>query len=216
MTDYDKYKTQYNALHTDPACHGVSNLTDCPATNIESDLTEGEGFVTHLTAPLLNIQLWGNQSDTNKPNVWLCNGLIINADDFNPGNVTGICNAAPNVFTGTSYQWGFSFLLLLFVCILNLIFAALMYGLWLDTHRHIMTTARREKKISANGTETWREVDYPTMMSSIMHMAAQARADHGDEVFEWSSKKLKKEVWRGKSGIRARKTLQKDQIEEGA
>lgn len=158
------------------------------------------GFVKNLSAPLLNIQLWGNYTATGVPNVWLCAGFILNTYDFNPGNVTGICSAA-----GTSYQWGFSFLLLLLVCILNLVFAAIVYGLWMDARRNAVTPRKREKKVHPTGMVEWRVVDHPSAMKSVMAIAAQAMNDHGDEVFQWNSKKLNKDVWRGKKGMRARK-----------
>lgn len=39
-------------------------------------------------------------------------------------------------------------------------------------------------------------MDYPSIMTSVMTIAAQAKADHGDQVFEWNSHELNKNLWR--------------------
>lgn len=64
-----------------------------------------------------------------------------------------------------------------------------------------------QKVDRASGVVQWRTIDYPSTLNSVMQIAAQARSDHGDEVFDWPSRKLNKEVWRGKEGIRARKPV---------
>lgn len=158
--------------------------------------TELGDVVAHLDPPLLDIQLWGTNATTGRPNYWLCAGRIINVHDFDTGNVTGICNAVPNVFTGTSYMWGFSFLLLFLVCVLNLVFAAIVYGLWIDARRCSLTPQRWRKKSFPNEVVQWKAVDYPSTMTSVMTIAAQARAAHGDQVFEWNSHELNKTLWR--------------------
>ena len=78
----------------------------------------------------------------------------------------------------------------------------------MEARRNSCTPRQREKKIyPGNGEVHWKAVDYPSTINSVMFIANQARSDYGDEVFEWHSKKLSKEVWGGKKGLRARKPV---------
>ena len=78
----------------------------------------------------------------------------------------------------------------------------------MEARRNSCTPRQREKKIHpGNGEVHWKAVDYPSTINSVMFIANQARSDYGDEVFEWHSKKLSKEVWGGKKGLRARKPV---------
>lgn len=204
------YQKQYEALQNDPECRDISSLSDCPATNISSVMFDPDDpyqSSIHLEPPLLNIQTYGNNSATGIPDVWLCNNMILYQKDFNAGNITGICKPAINPWTGTEYQWGFSFLLLFIVCTMNLVFAVLMFTLWITARRSAPARSKaREKTVGTRERPaTWRRSHFPSVMSSVVAMAGQVREDHGDEVFGWSAETLRSRVWDSKEGVRMRR-----------
>jgi hypothetical protein len=201
---YSKYKGQYDAAASDPRCRNVSTLADCPPLAMASTLDWTKDLTINLTSPMLNIQLWGTNESSGIPNVWLCDGLILNTKDFptdgrgRSGNLTGMCNA------GNEYQWGFSYLMLLLVCILNFIFTAMMYGLWIEAHRNDSRNMYIEQK-SSKSKDGEKEDASPSLLKDALFLASQAEEQYGQEIREWSSRKLQKTVWDGKKGMRLRR-----------
>ena len=115
-------------------------------------------------------------------------------------NVTGFCQA------GNNYEWGFSYLLLLFTCIAQSLFAIIMYALWFEVHRNSVTRDRGTREVRRDvpsGEGTWEREDYPSVISHATEMVRQAEEAYGEEVKTWSARKLDTTVWRGKEGMRA-------------
>ena len=201
---YGKYKAAYDAASVDPACHNVSSLVDCPATNIPSTIGfAGGSYPVNLEPPLLDINLWGINETSGIPNFWVCKNLALTTASFNDFGWTYSWNVTSYCTAGSTYQWGFSFLLLFIVCVLNFFFAATMYGLWIEAHRHRKFRPKREKKVWPSGKVEWRDSHYPSMLSSATNIVRQAEKHYGDAVTSWSSRQLDDVVWRGKKGMRA-------------
>ena len=177
---YERYKDQYVAAGEDSRCKHVPRSA-CPPLMRPSTL-EYYGYYHNLSAPLLDIQTWGTASD-GLPNVWLCNGMILQTEDLHSGNVTGICNAG-----GDGYQWGFSFLLLFFTCLLQFLWGAIMYGLWLQARRG----AGAERSQAAENM-----AEKPSVLASAVAMVSQAEQQYGEDIKGWTSKELEKVVWKG-------------------
>lgn len=205
-TDYNKYKQNYVDAANIPACYNSTdsiNLSECPPLAIPSGFDEG-GATLELDAPLLNIQVFGDNETSGLPNVWLCDGLVLPTIKFanyeyasGSPNITAFCQA------GNVYQWGFSYLLLFFVCILNFIFAVIMYALWIEARHESVTTTRMVRGAVASGGREWEKADYPTIMSHATNMVKQAEDAYGDQVRSWTAKKLDEVVWEGEKGMRA-------------
>lgn len=180
---YDKYKADYEAAASDPRCLGNSTRATCPPLAKSSVLTQDGVKIKDLGPPLLNIQLF--PADT-----WLCGDLIVHTSDLLADDATGICTA------GSQYQWGFSFLLLFLVCILQFIWAAAMYALWIDVQRNSdKSGADRDTAFTVEAAMR------PTLLKSAIAIASQAEQQYGAEVKGWTSRKLERVVWRGKKGI---------------
>lgn len=211
--DYNTHKAAYDALISDPQCRNVGNLTECPATNIDSIINLDEsgainafnGTAVQLGPPLLDIQLWGNNLTTGLPNTWLCNEYILPTSSFSNGggyshasNITGVCTAGPY------YQWGFSFLLLFSVCILNLLFAATMYALWIDARRNRRRPLKfKEVVIPETGGKARLEKDEKRyLMADAFELVTQVEREYGSKVREWGPTKLRTVVRKGKKGMR--------------
>ncbi|KAK5127101.1 hypothetical protein LTR85_008461 [Meristemomyces frigidus] len=205
--NYNLYKQDYDAAAADPACRNVSSLGDCPPLAKTSEFEYG-GKSFHLDTPMLDFRLFGTNASSGLPNVWMCEGVALKTVDFSiygyatSHNVTGFCQA------GNTYQWGFSFLLLFLVCILQVIFAAIMYALWIEARRNSYTAHRRVKRVFSNGRVERSSKYYPSVMGHTTNMIAQAERAYGDGIKAWSTTKLDKTVWRGRKGMRALQAYQ--------
>jgi len=183
-------------------CPTAQNTSACAATDkISSDELET------IPAPLLNIHVFAPFNDaaawgTNKPftpsraagampAAWVCDNRIFMASDFDPmpgfswPNVTGVCEAA-----GAGYRWGFSYHLLLAVCVLNLVAAVTMYTLWLFGTGH------------AAGTRRAREG--PSSLRAAVDIIDQARRIYGDAAVNgtWSAHEMREKIIGGHMGMR--------------
>jgi hypothetical protein len=193
---YETYQVEYDAALSDPRFSVISALDDCPPLTKTSQLTFDENFVINLSSPMLNIQLWDKVSHL--PNVWICNGLILNTHDFGyhglpSGNLTGSCSG------GSEYEWGFSYVMLLIVCILNLIFATMMYELWLEAHRNGTVNMFKEReRIKYNAQNQIQSREYiheeenPSILKDAVLIASYAEQQYGQDIKVWSSSKLRK------------------------
>jgi len=176
---------------------------DCPHLAKPSVITFGTNYTIDLDPPMLDIRVFGTNETSGLPNAWLCNGLALPTVDFSNYehsghyNVTGLCQA------GNVYEWGFSYLLLLFTCIAQSLFAIIMYALWFEVRRNSTTVTRRTKKVWANGVVEWEKDDYPSVMSHATEMVRQAEEAYGEGVKTWSAVELDNIVWKGKEGMRA-------------
>ena len=209
--DYNKYKDDYLAAASSPNC--VSNrvntsLTDCAPLNKSSTfsrttLHDGQHPVA-LAPPVLNIEVLGTEA-SGAAKAFICNldGFFGSNPVFfytrqinkeGPDGISALCTSA------AYYQWGFSFLLLFIVCILNLLFAATMYGLWIDTRRD---TNIQAVETDFSATDRVRGATYPNHLRSVLEITSQAEKEYGEQIRKWPSWKLDKVVWRGKKGMKA-------------
>jgi hypothetical protein len=206
---YNVYKPRYEAAANDPRCRQLNDsnsFVNCPPLEFPSqiNLTFGTGpyskQIVNLSAPMLNIQTWGVNKTGGGPGYWLCDKIILNSESLNTGtNVTTLCTAS------TSYQWGFSFIILIIICVLNFTFSIIMYGLWIE--------ARMHKPVSSNGhagsddgdeSGAIPQTDTPSLLGDVMLIASSAERQYGEEVTGWSSAKLRERVWKGRNGLHAR------------
>jgi len=149
---------------------------------------------------MLDIQLVGTTSGL--ADLWACDTAALrtewftNYGDSQTANVTAYCSA------GSNYQWGFSFLLLFFVCIAQCLFAIIMYSLWIDAKWHLQTRTGMYRKATPKGWAAWETADYSSTLSHATNIVRQAEDAYGD-VTSWSASKLDRVVWRGRKGMRA-------------
>lgn len=193
---YDKYKDRYDSATQDRRCTNLTTgrvFADCPPLELSSQFNG-----VNLSAPLLNMNPWGSNTSTGMPNYWLCDTLILSTASITSGtNVTGTCTA------NASYQWGFSFLILFIVCILDFAFALLMYSLWVVARRQKPRTLHRD-------TEAGDEVasidlsEPPSLLRDVMVIASNAENRYGEEVKGWSTAKLEQRIWKGRDGLQAK------------
>lgn len=92
----------------------------------------------------------------------------------------GVCQADQR------YAWGFSFLFAFLVAVLHLIFAVLMYALWLPS--------RNRRKASGRAAGGGHFPDAVTMVT-------QAQEQYGARLNEWSAAGLNKDILHGKTGM---------------
>jgi len=183
-------------------CNDSSRLMDCPHLAKPSVLNRGTSFTMHLDPPMLDIRVFGTNETSGLPNGRVCNHLALPTVEFVNyeyslyNNVTRLCQA------GNVYEWGFSYLLLLFTCIAQSLFAVIMYALWLEVRRNSVTVMRRTK-FEANGVVWWEKEDYPSVISHATEMVRQAEEGYREEVRTRSARKLDTTVWKGKEGMRA-------------
>ena len=203
---YNTYKPRYDAAANDPRCRQLNDsntFVNCPPLAYPSQMTATgpySNYLVNLSAPMLNIQTWGVNNKTGAPDYWLCDQIILNADSLNTGtNVTGLCTAS------TSYQWGFSFIILIINCVLNFTFTLVMYGLWIEARRH-KPVSLNEDAGSDSGDESGSvtRTDAPSLLRDVMLIASNAEKRYGEEVKGWSSAKLHERVWKGRNGLQAR------------
>jgi hypothetical protein len=174
-------------------------LDDCAPLQKSSRIADpfDRGF-TELEPPLLHIEVLGKNAQ-GAPKAFVCSDLAFFTKDINEvgeNGVSALCIA------GSSYQWKFSFLLLLIVSILNLIFAATMYCLWVDVRRKGELKTVEESVPAYGGGRKHRPLNTPNNLRSALDIAEQAELQHGKDVHDWPSWKLDTVVWRGNKGIR--------------
>ena len=90
---------------------------------------------------------------------------------------TAICQA------GNRYVWGFSFLLTFAVCIIQLLFVLVMYGLWFYACYH---SGQHEES---------------SQLKDAVMMVTQAQQQHEEDIAGWSAQKLKKRITKGQRGV---------------
>lgn len=204
---YNAYKPRYEAAANDPRCRQLNDsnsFVDCPPLAYPSQMNATwvpiPNYVVNFSAPMLNIQTWGLNNKTGAPNYWLCDEVILNADSLDTGNnVTGLCTAS------TSYQWGFSFIILIIICALNFTFAIVMYGLWIEARNHKSVGLNEYAGgDSGDASGSMTRTDAPSLLKDVMLIASNAEKQYGEEVKGWSSEKLHQRVWKGQNGIQAR------------
>ena len=179
-----------------------SILDDCAPLQQSSTVRSPADYEkVPLNSPLLNIEVLGN-NDQGAPKAFKCPGfptdLVFDTHQINQGYENGIsalCTA------GASYQWGFSFLLLLIVSILNLLFSVMMYALWVDARRGGNLKTREEVFTGPHGGRQSGSLNNPSNLRSALDISRQAELQYGREIHEWSTWKLDNVVWRGKKGI---------------
>lgn len=206
-TYYMAHSSDYLAAATIPECnknYNSSSLDDCAPLQKSSRIANPFDYGSFITLdpPLLNIEVLGKNAQ-GAARAFVCSGAMNSVAFFtrniNQGGdngVSALCTA------GSKYQWGFSFLLLLIVSILNLAFAATMYGLWIDVRRNgDLKTIDEPDPASARGEGT-RPLNTPSNLRSALDISKQAELQYGKDVHDWPSWKLNRVVWRGNKGIR--------------
>ena len=205
-TYYLQHKDDYLAAAAIPACrqyYNNSTLNGCPPLQKSSQITGSSDYGTiTLAPPLLNIDVLGKNAQ-GAPKAFLCGEYMYsmplwtkNINEGGADGVSALCTA------GSHYQWGFSFLLLLIVSILNLVFAATMYGLWVDVRRNgNLKTVEKVAPPMRAGKET-APVNAPSHLRSALEISKQAELQYGEDVHDWPSWKLDSAVWHGRKGIR--------------
>lgn len=150
------------------------------------------GSPINLDPPLLSISTWPD----NPPHYthWQCGSEYLTTSQITftlPSTVAemsateidalrfGQCQA------GSSYAWGFSFLLLLTVCIVNLVVVIVMYVLWLS-----IRTSRKSDEKSAR-----------YLVVDAITLASQAQRQYGPDALSWDARTIKKRVIDGKRGM---------------
>jgi uncharacterized protein YjiS (DUF1127 family) len=114
-------------------------------------------------------------------------------------NITGTC------IGGNEYQWGLSFLVLFSVSIAQFIFAALMYGLWIEAHRNgLVNMEKKDRGITKRRTKLEYEEARSSLLKDIGLMASQAEREYGEEIRGWSRSRLHEVVWKGHKGLRSK------------
>lgn len=210
---YNTYKEYYDAAAADPRCQKQTDtytFSDCPPLNRESQLND-TGSLINITSPMLNIQRYGVNNQTGEPDFWFCNGdIIVSTESLTGGNVTGICSAV------SDYQWGFSFIILIIVLVLNFTFAIVMYALWIQARRH--EPINLHEGSGSDGRAAYGSVvsdEAPSLLSDVMLIAGQAERHYGDQVKGWSTSTLKERVWNGKKGLRIRADRERQLSHDG-
>jgi hypothetical protein len=202
---YTYYKTHEDdnlAAANIPECsryYNNSALDDCAPLQKSSRIADPLDYhFTTLDLPLLNIDVLGKNSQ-GAPKPFGCSSSVAfytkNINEGGENGISALCTA------GSSYQWGFSFPLLLIVSILNLVFAATMYGLWVDVRRNgDLKTIRVYVRAPGGGWN--RSLNTPSSLRSSLDISKQAELQYGKDVHDWPSWKLDSLVWRGNKGIR--------------
>ncbi|PLB46566.1 hypothetical protein P170DRAFT_477446 [Aspergillus steynii IBT 23096] len=193
---YSIYESAYNAAE----CTNAESTADCPATNISSQYISPRNVTYCLDPPLLNFHLLSNDSlsmDSPSPSpdkmpvAWVCDFALFYHTDFfahsgiKEPNATGSCQSASD-----GYIWGFSYILLFIVCLLNLITGLALYGLWIYGHG------------SKEGTLRGREP--ASQLRAAANIIQQAREYYGDEAVngDWDCRKMERDIFGGDRGMR--------------
>ena len=199
-TYWDAYAASYSAAVTDPQCANWSDASCTPlqkSSKIDINAMQTTQRPVDLPPPLLNLQRWYPNA-SGIPSYWACNEYILNTADLYNGNVTGTCTASDH------YQWGFSFLLLFIVSIMNLIVAVLLYALWLEAG--LYTRPGRKEYLKKHGylDDSWKPAYGPSVAGDAVNVVKQMEALYGTDVGRWTSYELDTVVWRGSKGMCAR------------
>lgn len=210
---YKRYKADYDVAARDTHCQSSMSapnaavLAGCGPLNKTSEIRDsrnaGEGMIT-VDAPMFNIEVWPVDEATKMPSAWLCSGLTIKTADLNSHkNVTGICTSV-----SSNYQWGFSYMILLIVCIMHLAVSVILYCLWLEANRCKVAASRTTAPPSSAEDDSLSNQDLvhkaaiqPSILASAIAIVGQAERHYGAEMGTWTNHKLNSKVWRGSRGI---------------
>lgn len=193
LLDYHKYKDVYDS------CPESLDISKCPAAQRQTTLTRhlyGDVFESQVAAPMPGIIPFSNDetdpSGKIKYRYWQCgsdqlidtHGLT-QSPDFNAGfdmadQTVGVCQA------DQMYVWGFSFLFAVLVAIFHVVFAFLMYALWLWNWKDCKSSNRA---VAAG------------IFPDAVTMVTQAQKQHGIKLDEWTPSGLKREIVHGMSGM---------------
>ncbi|KAK5124885.1 hypothetical protein LTR85_001075 [Meristemomyces frigidus] len=175
MTDYQRYASIY------AQCPSTLNISTCIAANVSTyvNLRVGESEDMALLPPMPGIITWPDKAP--RYTHWDCSGVLVETAWFESEYAEGWCRA------GAGYVWGFSFLLTLVVSILTMVFAMIMFGLWLHVRPR-------------GGSDTGHAADHGVFKDAVT-MVTQAQSQYGGKVGEWSARTLQKEVVKGKQGM---------------
>ena len=190
-----KHEADYKAALSDPAC-AVPSRPECTSLSKPSTI-EWLGQLHNLSSPLLDIKRANYDPDTDESNLWMCGSgaSVFWSSQFvqngipQSGQVTGSCGAP-----SPSYQWGFSFLPLFIVCVLQFIWAVTMYGLWVE-NRRVGLTADSRNQAAVNTAYR------PSYLVSAVAIVSQAEQHYGGEIKAWDSRELDRSIWRGSKGM---------------
>lgn len=179
MKDVERYLSIYDA------CNG-QNFSSCAAAKAETFVLDS-GTNWTVGPPAAQIQTWS--SPNNQYSHWDCGGALLRnewmsidgyiGDDGLRIQSTGFC------MSGQNYAWGFSFVLTFIVSILHLVFTLLMYAIWYSVR-------------SQPGEKP--EQPHSAFYDAIF-MVTNARAQHGDQISDWSARTLERDILRGKKGL---------------
>lgn len=196
-TYWNENTTSYNAAMTDPQCSDWSYPSCTPlqkSSRIDINAIETTPAPITFSPPLLNLQRWYLNA-SGIPSYWACNEYILDTNDLYNGNVTGTCTASDN------YQWGFSFLLLFIVSVMNFLVAILLYALWLEATMCGRTGYKEPSKKHGYLEDSWKSAQTPTVAGDAVAVVKQMETHYGTDVGEWTSYELDTVIWRGRKGM---------------
>jgi hypothetical protein len=124
------------------------------------------------------------------PAAWACGNHIFAHKDFTPQQGFNFANVTGTSNSGNGYRWGFSYHLLLLVCVLNLVSAAAFYALWLYGSRDAEGTRR----------ERGRNFTVRAAADTVEH----ARRFYGDVAVDgtWNADEMDERIYGGARGMR--------------
>lgn len=167
-------------------------MANCTAAQVESWVMLrlfGEQQNWTLSAPVVGIETWPAKG--RHYTHWDCADKLVVNDWIRPDKNSwafqaiesqGVCMA------DSRYAWGFSFLLTLVTCILNFLFAVIMYGVWWDLRRH------------ADG-----KLEPPhSLFKDAAVMISMAQEQYGERMFGWSAQTMDRDILKGRQGMNLR------------
>lgn len=191
LIDYNHYSSVYEE------CPKALDISSCAAAQRITVLRSNYSFGSRdyqVASPMPGILPYNSDTDTQGAHnyrYWQCGYALIDSrglvqsPDFDVNTdleeqSVGVCQA------DRRYAWGFSFLFAFLVAVLHLVFALLMYGLWL--------VGRVDQKNQKTGVASGTFPDAVTMVT-------QAQKQYGTTLDEWSAKRLKRDIVGGKIGM---------------
>lgn len=215
---YEQYRDRYAAAERDcwrgePPDYASLDLTTCPVLNQHSTFNN---YVQ--PSPMLNLEVYSPPDATHGYTHWACGDYDtpftsqqLLEDPSNSPNL-GVCRS------NGEYLWGFSYQLLFVTSVFQLVFALIMFALWIEAHRHLWPARKATKEAAAlkaarAGTlhfttfkrrprDAVREAaDHPDVYNSAFALVSQARQQYGDDIFTWSDEQRTEVIWRGSKGI---------------
>lgn len=189
ISDYNRYRAILES------CHG-RNVSRCPEAQIQSWVSQSSNGADTSSAnltlqpPLVAITRYLDQG--NQPSHWNCNGRIFSSSSFLPydpdipqSGQNGVCRS------GSRFAWGFSFLLLFVTACLNLVFALVMYLIWLST---------REKTTTMSDGSVPIKREHNIVLDAIA-LSTQAQEHYGQDVAKWNARSVKHRILKGRKGM---------------